>query len=504
MRIALTIPPGLASDDTDFSTPAWIDGSNVRFWRARPQVIGGWTDHLSGSLLTGVCRNLYTWTNSNQLRQTAFGTHTRLQVYSGGALYNITPAGLVDGSQDSSSFGAGYGSGTYSTGTYSNPQLTYYARTWALDSYGDNLLAVPRGGTLYQWTGNTAAVATEITQAPDVIVHMLVTPERQVLALGCNEEASGLFNPLCIRGSDIENVTQWTTSSANNVFEHILEGGGAIVAGKLLGSYVAVWTDSAVYLGQFVGAPGQTYRFDRVADQCGLIGPNAVHVIGQTAYWIGTEGDFFSWSMGGVPQRIVCPIGLAFKTNNLSTQKEKIAAGGISQFGEVWWHYPDTRDGTENSRYIAVGTTEGAGWYRGVMARTAIQDAAVSPYPLMVTTAGIVYQHEDGTSAAGGVLAAEIESGDQYLEEGERRFMVKRFIPDFESQTGDVTLTINIRDWPQSAKTAKGPYTVAAGATKTDFRASGRIISMKFSSSATATAWRLGRPVFETAALGER
>jgi hypothetical protein len=165
----------------------------------------------------------------------------------------------------------------------------------------------------------------------------------------------------------------------------------------------------------------------------------------------------------------------------------------------VWWHYPDSRDGTENSRYIAVGTQEGSGWFRGILARTAMQDAAVAPYPLMVTYGGVVYQHED---ADGTIPTAHVESSDQHLDEGGRRVMITRMIPDFEDQDGNVSLTVNVRDWPQSAKSAKGPYTLTDGLTKKDFRASGRILSIKLSS--TDVKWRLGKPVFEGAVMGER
>ena len=42
MRIALDVPPGLVSDDTTFSsTGRYEDAANMRFWRGRPQTIGG-------------------------------------------------------------------------------------------------------------------------------------------------------------------------------------------------------------------------------------------------------------------------------------------------------------------------------------------------------------------------------------------------------------------------------------------------------------------------------
>jgi hypothetical protein len=58
MRLPLDFPGGLKSDDTAFvASPAWADGSNVRFRLDKPQTIGGWESIIS-STLTGVCRSI--------------------------------------------------------------------------------------------------------------------------------------------------------------------------------------------------------------------------------------------------------------------------------------------------------------------------------------------------------------------------------------------------------------------------------------------------------------
>lgn len=55
--------------------------------------------------------------------------------------------GLVDGTG-----GAGYGTGAYGEGGYGEP-LTgdTFPRTWKLQNWGENLLANPRGGALFEW-----------------------------------------------------------------------------------------------------------------------------------------------------------------------------------------------------------------------------------------------------------------------------------------------------------------------------------------------------------------
>jgi len=89
MRIPLDLPPGLNGDDTSFAgNGRWADGSNVRFRLGRAQVIGGW-EGLLQSPLTGVCRTVFPWTDNAAVLNIAFGTHSKLQLWQGGALFDI-------------------------------------------------------------------------------------------------------------------------------------------------------------------------------------------------------------------------------------------------------------------------------------------------------------------------------------------------------------------------------------------------------------------------------
>jgi hypothetical protein len=503
MRIPLDILPGIASDDTPHAAPwRYADGSNVRF-TPKPETIGGWRDAFSGDILSGVCRNAIAWSTGTGTTLIAFGTHTHLMTLSSGNLLDITPVALAPGSADSTGGAAGYGTGAYGDGTYGSPASVYFARTWSLDTFGSWLLANPRGGTIYSWDGTGLAEA--VANAPSNVTCSLVTPERQVLAFGCNEELSGDYNPMCIRGSDIEDITTWATAPNNNAFEHILEGGGRIVRAFMLGSQVAVWTDNAVHLGTFVGAAGQAYRFDLIASGCGLVGPNAVVVINQTAYWITPDFQIYAWQIGAPPTPLRCPIQTDFKNNMVGGQVEKVVACSINAFSEVWFFYPDARDGIENTRYIAVSLAhEGLPWFRGELPRTAAIDSGPTPYPLFADAQGRGYWHENGHTAAGNPFEAYITTSDMYLDEAENRVLARGIWPDFEGQEGEVTLAIDFRDYPQSTARTKGPYTLSVGRERKDFLAEGRIASLTFWSLAAPSFWRLGKPSFDIATTGRR
>lgn len=51
--------------------------------------------------------------------------------------------------------GAGYGAGEWGVGLYgADNTQTFFLRTWCLDNWGQNLLACPRGGGIYEWAPN--------------------------------------------------------------------------------------------------------------------------------------------------------------------------------------------------------------------------------------------------------------------------------------------------------------------------------------------------------------
>lgn len=503
MRVPIVPPAGLVSDETTFASPgAWADGNNVRFWRGKAQVIGGWTS-ANDSVLTGVCRTILPWTDNDGESVIAFGTHSKLQVLKGGTLTDITPSGLAAGNIDSAG-GPGYGVGGYGSGPYSGGITTeWWARTWSLSNWGEALIANPRGGRIYYWDNNVSNLATVISAAPELVTHTLVTPERQVLAFGCNEELSNEFNPMCIRGSDIGDYADWTTASSNNAFEHILDGSGRIVGAAMLGAYVAVWTDTSCYLGQFIGSGGQTYRFDLVAENCGLLGPNAVTVVNGTAYWMTPDLTPYQWSLGAAPVPVNCPIRDELVAHFEIGQAEKSVACANGRFGEIWYFYPDSRDGVENSRYVAISIFDGA-WFRGTLARTAAVDAGPTANPLWVDYAGHSYWHESGASANGGEISWYIETSAQYVNEAQERALIRGIWPDFENQQGPVSLTVKYRAYPQSSERTKGPFALTVGAAKRDFLADGRIAALRFSGSSAPAFVRFGKPSLDVVLTGAK
>ena len=82
-----------------------------------------------------------------------------------------------------------------------------------------------------------------------------------------------------------------------------------------------------------------------VAENCGLIGPNAAVILSnQVAYWFGSNGQFHMCPLGGVPQIIPCPLQEDVFGNLAAGQRDKVVASSCAEFGEIRFDYPDTRD----------------------------------------------------------------------------------------------------------------------------------------------------------------
>jgi hypothetical protein len=491
----------MVSDDTVFASPGrWRRGSWVRFWENNWQIKGGW-ERFSLDNLGGVCRCVFAWQDRFEVNTVAFGLHNGLKYWQAGtAITDITPADFIAGQIDGTG-GAGYGTGAYGVGTYGTPSTEdYFPLTWSLAAFGGDLMANPRGQTIFTYRVGDA-LAVPLAGAPARVAYMVVTPSRQVLAFGCNESVSGAYNPLAIRWSDIEDPTDWAETSANNAGEWILESGGRIVCARVVGDYVLVWTTVSLFLGTFIGDPGQTWKFERVGANCGSISPGAPVVKSQNAAWISPDRQLWSYSLGAAPVIMDCPIRNMFMDHISQGQDDKIVGSGVSAWGELSWFYPDARDGLENSRCITVGT---GGWYPDLINRSAFVDAGPVGNPIGVAPQGFAYWHEKGQSADGGVLSGFLESTDFYIGNAEGGVMINGVWPDFKNQVGGMKLTIFGREFPQATERTKGPWVLAPGLSQKSFRMAARIARVRLDFASAPCGARGGAPQFDVSNIGGR
>jgi hypothetical protein len=211
-----------------------------------------------------------------------------------------------------------------------------------------------------------------------------------------------------------------------------------------------------------------------------------------------------------------------------------VSAGLNNLFGEVMWFYPTTGSSVVN-RMVAYNYFDSSPqrpvWTVGTLARTMWEDSAVfgSPhateynaavdtsFDVVGNTEGstIYYQHETGTDQVQGgtttAITSNIASGDfditqqrgitgqstgtaTFRGDGEFIMKIRRFIPDFISQTGNTQVTLQLRNYSNDsqASSALGPFTVTSSTTKVDTRARARAIALKVENTAVSQSWKLG------------
>jgi len=504
VNFPITYPPGLVSNDTTFVSEGRVFAcSGARCYDGGWQQLGGFESIITDTL-TGVCRTVLQWTDNAGNLNIALGRHNGLDVYYGGEVFNITPSAFVAGNIDGAA-SAGYGTSTYGTGPYGEATSDpVFPMTWSFGLYGQSLIANAREQGIWQWSNNTAVIAAPVTNAPAQCVFMLVTPTRQVIALGCTPIGGGDIDPMVIRGSDIEDLTDWTPTTANNAFEYALDSGSRIVCGAMVGPYMMVWTDAAFYLGTFIGAPEETWRFERQGEDCGAIGPNAVIIDGQVAKWISPGGQFYAATIGGAPVPMPCPIQTDFAANLAVGQNDKIVGTTVSRYREIRWFYADSRDGYEISRSVAMDS-DGNWSTDASQPRTAYSDANPSADPVGVTFGGNLYWQERGTTADGGFLSGFLETADFVLGDATDLMQVQGCWPDFKGQAGTINRYLKTRLYPQDTVIrTKGPYALTPNRRHKDFRATGRVMRIRDEWNASPASARWGRDTFEIETAGQR
>lgn len=492
MYIPLQIPPGVYKNGTEYQSKGrWNDSNLVRWYENSIRPVNGWRIRQS-TQLSGAPRGLLTWRDNSAARWIAVGTHTKLYaINEGGVTKEITPTGFTAGIADAL-VKIGYGYGTYGTAAYgiARPDLGSItpATTWALDTWGQNLVACSNAdGKLYEWAldFSTPTLAAAITNAPTNNQSLLVTDERFLFALG----ASG--NPRKVQWCDQEDNTDWTPSTLNQAGDFELATVGTLQCGKKFRGTSLLFTDVDVHVATYIGPP-YVYSFERAGTGCGVISKQAVGVNDNAAIWMSRSGF---WYYDGFVKPLTCDVSDYIYKNLNNNQASKIYCVHNSRFGEMWWFYPSATSNEVDS-YVSFNYREGH-WAIGTLARSAGTDAGVFINPILVSPNGYVYEHEVGFDYDGATPYAE--SGPIEIATGDRVVSVTGMVPD-EATQGDVQARFSTRFYPNAPEFNYGPYTMA---NPTSVRLTGRQIAVRIEG-VTNTNWRVGVPRLDVILGGKR
>jgi len=407
---------------------------------------------------------------------------------------------------------------------------------WSIDNFGDKVIALIHNAQVFEWDSNASNAvanrATIISGAPTASRDMLVsTPDRHLVFFGTETTIgdSSTQDEMFIRFSDREDINTYTVRADNAAGTQRLSDGSRIVGAVRGKDAIYIWSDTSLFTMRFVGAPF-TFGFTQVGTNCGLIGQNAAIEVDGAAYWF-SENGFFKYS--GNLETMVCLVE-DFVFNDLNTTASQLINVGLNNlFGEITWFYC-TESSTVINRCVTYNYQDSRPqrpvWTTGTLARGTWQDSSVfglphateydansnASYDVVGNTDGctIYFEHEKGTDEAlatgVNVITSNIESGDFDITQrtvrgqstgmpdlrgdGEFIMKIRRFVPDFLSQTGNTQVTLQLRNYPNDSRASSslGPFTISSSTTKVDTRARARAISLKVENTAVSQSWKLG------------
>ena len=394
---------------------------------------------------------------------------------------------------------------------------------WSIDNFGSKIIALIHNKQVFEWDSDAANAnatrATIISGAPTASRDMIVsTPDRHLVFFGTETTIGtpSTQDQMFIRFSNQEDINTYTPTATNTAGTQRLADGSRIMGAVRGRDAIYVWTDTALFTQRFIGPPF-TFGFAQVGTNCGLIGQNAAVEVDGAAYWF-SENGFFKYA--GALQSLPCLVE-DFVFDDLNTTANQLINAGLNNlFGEINWFYSSSGS-TVVDRVVTYNyfesTPERPIWTTGTLDRTTWQDSAVfgkphatdydagsdNSYDVVGNTDGctIYYEHETGTdqvtSTATTAITSNIQSGDFDISQGgdgEFFAKIRRFIPDFLSQTGNTQITLNLRNFPNNteASSALGPFTISSSTEKVDTRARARAVSLKIANTAAQQSWKLG------------
>ena len=400
------------------------------------------------------------------------------------------------------------GTGTGGTGTYTVSAGAAVSSTTMKSATLINTSGTQSGTHYIMPNGVNITSLAGSSDAPIIQNYIYVSDvSRFVFAFGCNDYGSTVQNPMLIRWSDQESLTNWTPSATNQAGSVTLSHGSSIVTAIQTRQEILVWTDSAIYSLQYIGPPA-VWSSQLMGDNISILGQNAAAQASGVVYWMGVD-KFYLYD--GRLQTLPCDLRRYIYQDINLQQNQQVFASTNEGFNEVWWFYCAAGSLTAN-RYVVYNYLEKV-WYYGTMERTAWLDSGLRDYPVAATyNYNLVNQEyglDDNTSGTPAGITAYISSSEFDIDDGDRFGFVWRMLPDLTfsgsdaSPTPQVTYTLypmqNSGSGTGTAvdknvdKLTGAQYTVTEGFTgQINTRVRGRQLILKVGSTNLGTTWQLG------------
>jgi len=410
---------------------------------------------------------------------------------------------------DTTIVGTGWGAGPWSRGAwgsaYSLATAGQTLRIWSHDNFGEDLLFNVRDEGIYYWdkTSDTSSRGVALNSlsganyTPTIAKQIMVSDtDRHVIAFGCDSQTNpGVQDPLLIRFSDQESLTEWEATATTTAGDLRLGSGSEIVSAVETRQQILVFTDTSLYAMQYLGPPF-TFGVQMVSENVSTAGPLCAIAVDDQVFWMGAS-EFYMFN--GAVTRIPCSVRDYVFDNMNTGQMDKITAALNSENSEIWWFYPSSSS-SENDRYVVFNYLEQA-WYYGTMARTCWIDRGIEAYPVAAGTDGYLYNHEigfdDGSNSPATAITAYVRSSPMDLGDGQQFTFVRRLLPDvsFRNSTAvnpELDITTRVRNASGGTYLRTVTSTIEDSTEQVHLRLRGRQFSIYVESADEGVTWRLG------------
>ena len=435
---------------------------------------------------------------------------------------SVTASYQINVGPATSTYGYGWGVATWGLSTWGTPRstssVTLLGRNWALDNFGEDLVATVLDGGTYKWDTSSGLSVRAVSlgaTAPVASRFNLVSADTRHLFLWgtCTTVTdSATQDDLFFRWADRESLTVFAPTAENEAGSLRIADGSRIVGAVRSTGQILVWTDTSLHGIQFIGTP-YTFGQRQLGANCGLIAQHAAIDVNGRAYWMGDDA-FYMYD--GVVKKMPCSVEDYVYDDLSFTNKNDIACGVNPEFNEIQWYYPSA-SATQLDRVVVYNYLENT-WYTTTLGRTtylanytyentiateynasltanATTSTGVSDTPIGVTAgASYVYSHEVGNNKADGTaISASLTSGSIEIGDGDNFMSVSKFVPDFTNLSKELTITMTLEDYPQSTTSQTTSGNVSSTTQKINVRGRGRSVKLNFATDVVdETNWRLG------------
>lgn len=431
----IRVPPGVIRGESDAMVPGRFHAVNFLRWvQGRLTPIGGW-ERTTQTPLASIPRTSHVWFDTDGTRQQGIVCDAHIYRVTNNIYSNITPLGF---NTALSTLARGYGSGLYGLADYGSDDearggpgapTDVFARKpvkFSTSNWNDEFLfSTSADGRIWIWDPKTPSVAPVVAaNAPGLIQDFIVTDEHHLMAFG----ASG--KPNQVSWSDQGNREGWDfTDVTGQAGFFDLEGAGVIMSAVKVPGAILIFTTTSVWQGRYIGAP-YYYAFNKIAEGCTPISPQAVGVAGPRAYWMG-QRSFWKYE-GGVVTPMPCSLGSTpFEKLDPQMARHRVTAGFNGAFPEIWFYYPERQDlvpgAVENNRFVIYNFDEDW-WADGTQARSMFTSSPIDQIPIAAHPGGWMYQHETGFLDEGQPRLDRVwgEVGGISFDDGDSNYTVKQ------------------------------------------------------------------------------